>query len=201
MGLRDYQPTWAAMRKFTSERSGDNYDEVWVLQHPPVYTHGLNSDPNHLLYDTDIPVVKTDRGGQITYHGPGQLIIYTLLDLRRNNLDIRTLVNSLENATISTLGQYGVAAKNKKDAPGVYVDEKKIASVGLKIRKGCCYHGLSINVAMDLSPFSRINPCGYAGLEVCQLSDYCPPVREIEVAVPIIGHLARLLCYDVVTTE
>jgi len=167
-GLVEYQPTWDAMKKFTAERTAETRDEIWLAQHPPVYTQGLAGKPEHLLHATHIPVVKTDRGGQITYHGPGQIVAYLLLDLRRWKINVRELVRLMERAVIDLLGEYGVAAQGREEAPGVYVGNAKIASLGLKIKHGCCYHGLALNVDMDLTPFSSINPCGYAGLHVTQ---------------------------------
>lgn len=168
LGLVEYRPTWEAMKKFTAERTAATRDEIWLVQHPPTYTQGLAGLPEHLLKSTNIPVVKIDRGGQITYHGPGQIVAYLLLDLRRLKINVRELVTLMEQAVIDLLGEYGVAAKARADAPGVYVNDAKIASLGLKIRHGCCYHGLALNVDMNLEPFRYINPCGYAGLKVTQ---------------------------------
>lgn len=168
LGMVDYRPTWEAMKKFTEERTQDTRDEIWLVQHPPTYTQGLAGLPEHLLQASDIPVVKIDRGGQITYHGPGQIVAYLLLDLRRWKINVRELVSLMEQSVIDLLAEYDVTAKNRIDAPGVYVDNKKIASLGLKIRRGCCYHGLSLNADMNLAPFGLINPCGYAGLQVTQ---------------------------------
>ena len=168
LGLVEYQPAWEAMKDFTIGRTVATRDEIWLLQHPPVYTQGLAGKPEHLLHSTNIPVVKIDRGGQITYHGPGQTVAYLLLDLRRWKIGVRELVRLMEQAVIDLLGEFGVAAQGREDAPGVYVDEAKIASLGLKIKHGCCYHGLALNVDMDLSPFANINPCGHAGLRVTQ---------------------------------
>ncbi|MGC2167247.1 MAG: lipoyl(octanoyl) transferase LipB [Gallionella sp.] len=168
LGLIEYLPTWDAMKRFTAQRDADTRDEIWLLQHPPVYTLGLAGKPEHLLHDTHIPVIKIDRGGQITYHGPGQIIAYLLLDLRRWKINVRELVRLMEQAVIDLLGEYGVVARGRIDAPGVYVGEAKIAALGLKIKNGCCYHGLSFNVDMNLEPFANINPCGYAGLRVTQ---------------------------------
>ncbi len=168
LGLVDYQPTWDAMKRFTAERTAYTRDEIWLVQHPPTYTQGLAGKPEHLLHNTIIPVVKIDRGGQITYHGPGQIVAYLLLDLRRWKINVRELVRLMEQAVIDLLGEYGVAAHGREDAPGVYVNDAKIASLGLKIRNGCCYHGLALNVDMDTTPFGHINPCGYAGLRVTQ---------------------------------
>ena len=177
-GLVEYQPTWDAMRRFTAERTADTRDEIWLLQHPPVYTQGLAGKPEHLLRATDIPVIKIDRGGQITYHGPGQIVAYLLLDLRRWKINVRELVRLMEQAVIDLLAQHGIAAHGREQAPGVYGGDAKIASLGLKIKHGCCYHGLALNVDMDLAPFDNINPCGYAGLRVTQ-------VRELGVKVSI----------------
>lgn len=168
LGLVDYEPTWRAMQRFTAERTADTVDEIWLLQHPPTYTQGQAGKPEHVLNPGDIPVVQIDRGGQVTYHGPGQIVIYLLLDLRRWQLNVRELVTLMEQAVIDLLAQHGVAANGRRDAPGVYVNGAKIAALGLKIKNGCCYHGLSFNVDMDLKPFSRINPCGYQGLRVTQ---------------------------------
>ena len=161
------------MKKFTAERTAEIRDEIWLLQHPPTYTQGLAGKPEHLLHSTNIPVIKIDRGGQITYHGPGQIVAYLLLDLRRWKINVRELVRLMEQAVIDLLGAFGVAAQGRKDAPGVYVGDAKIASLGLKIKHGCCYHGLALNVDMDLAPFNNINPCGYAGLRVTQCRELC----------------------------
>ncbi len=168
LGLVEYQPTWDAMIRFTAERTKDTRDEIWLVQHPPVYTQGLAGKPEHLLHGTGIPVVKIDRGGQITYHGPGQIVAYMLLDMRRWKVNVRELVRLMEQAVIDLLAEFGVAATGREDAPGVYVGDAKIAALGLKIKNGYCYHGLSFNVDMDLAPFDNINPCGHAGLRVTQ---------------------------------
>jgi len=168
LGLADYEPTWHAMQQFTAERTADTPDELWLVQHPPTYTQGQAGKPEHLLNPTSIPVVKIDRGGQITYHGPGQIVIYLLLDLRRWKINVRDLVRLIEQAVIALLAEHGVHAEGRTDAPGVYVNDAKIAALGLKIRNSCCYHGLSFNVDMDLTPFDNINPCGYQGLRVTQ---------------------------------
>ena len=178
LGLVEYQPTWDAMRRFTAERTAETRDEIWLVQHPPIYTQGLAGRPEHLLHPTNIPVVRTDRGGQVTYHGPGQIVAYLLLDMRRWKLTVRELVCLMEQAAIDLLGEFGVIAEGRKDAPGVYVNDAKIASLGLKIKNGCCYHGLSFNVDMDLAPFACINPCGYAGLRVTQ-------ARDVGIATPL----------------
>jgi lipoyl(octanoyl) transferase len=168
LGMVDYEPTWRAMQRFTAERTADTVDEIWLLQHPPTYTQGQAGKPEHLLNPTSIPVVKIDRGGQITYHGPGQIVAYLLLDLRRWQINVRELVRLMERAVIDLLAEYNVKAQGREDAPGVYVGDAKIAALGLKIKNGCCYHGLSFNVDMDMSPFDNINPCGYQGLRVTQ---------------------------------
>ena len=167
----DYRHAWQAMKEFTAARGDDTPDEIWLLQHPPVYTQGPAGKPEHLLHENGIPVVRTDRGGQITYHGPGQVIAYLMLDMRRLGLGVRELVSRMEGAVIDLLGEYRINSESHREAPGVYVDGAKVASLGLKIKKGCCYHGLALNVDMDLQPFSAINPCGYAGLRVTQLKD------------------------------
>jgi len=171
LGLVNYVDTWQAMLDFTRQRTCETADEIWLLQHPPVYTQGIAGKAEHLLTPGNIPVIQTDRGGQITYHGPGQLIAYLLLDLRRWQLGVRELVRKMENAVIQLLGDYSVRAQNRIDAPGVYVNDAKIASLGLRIRRGACYHGIALNVAMDLSPFDAINPCGLAGLRITQTSE------------------------------
>jgi lipoyl(octanoyl) transferase len=159
------------MKEFTDTRTGDTPDEIWLLQHPPVYTQGVAGRPEHLLHENGIPVVRTDRGGQITYHGPGQIVAYLMLDMRRLGLGVRELVSRMEGAVIDLLNDYRIDAVSSRKAPGVYVEGAKIASLGLKIKKGCCYHGLALNADMDLQPFSAINPCGYAGLRVTQIRD------------------------------
>lgn len=168
LGLSDYQVTWQAMKDFTDSRNEQTRDEIWLLQHPPVFTQGIAGKPEHLLHDHGIAVVKTDRGGQITYHGPGQIVAYLLLDIRRLKLGVRELVRLMESAVIGLLQDYRVKAAGRIEAPGVYVGNAKIASLGLKIRKNFCYHGIALNVDMDLTPFSHINPCGYQGLQVTQ---------------------------------
>lgn len=172
LGRVEYEPTWRAMQAFTSTRSTNSADELWLLEHPPVYTLGVAGRAEHLPRAANgIPVIKTDRGGQITYHGPGQIVIYLLLDLRRRGLAVRSLVRLMELAVIDLLAEYGIAAAGRTEAPGVYVDGAKIAALGLRVRNGCCYHGLAFNVDMDLSPFHVIDPCGYSGLAVTQARD------------------------------
>jgi len=170
LGMQEYEPTWRRMQSFTESRDADTPDELWFLQHPPVFTLGLNGSREHLLAPGDIPVVQVDRGGQVTYHGPGQLVVYPLLDLDRSGLGVRGLVCALERAVIRCVAGYGIEAQGDRDAPGVYVEGRKLASIGLRIRRNCSYHGLSFNLDMDLEPFTRINPCGFSQLEVTQLS-------------------------------
>jgi lipoyl(octanoyl) transferase len=181
------------MRETTEGRGENDPDQVWLLQHPPVFTLGLAGRPEHLLAPGDIPVVKTDRGGQVTYHGPGQLIVYVLLDLRRRGLGVRQLVTHLEQSVIGLLGDYGITGLARPNAPGVYVDNRKIAALGLRVRRGCTYHGLSLNVDMDLAPFSRINPCGYPGLAVTQLKDLAIHADLEDVARHLLVHLRQRL--------
>lgn len=182
LGQVDYEPTWRAMQHFTAERTADTVDEIWLVQHPPTYTQGQAGKPEHLLHQTDIPVIKIDRGGQITYHGPGQIVAYMLLDLHRWKINVRELVRLMEQAVVDLLAEYGVKAEGRVDAPGVYVGDAKIAALGLKIKKGCSYHGLSLNVDMDLSPFDNINPCGYEGLRVTQVIEFgiTVPLEELQ---------------------
>ncbi len=191
LGLVDYAASYAAMREFTEQRSRDTPDEVWFLEHPPVFTQGQAGKAEHLLMPGNIPVVESNRGGQVTYHGPGQLVVYPLLDLHRRAMGIRSLVSLLEQAMVATLGDYGIEAFARPDAPGVYVQRvfergaeemRKIGSIGMRVSRGCSYHGLSLNVAMDLEPFSRINPCGYAGLRMTQVSELGGPGSVAEVA-------------------
>lgn len=193
LGAQDYISCWQAMQDFTVARDEQTEDEIWIVEHPPVFTLGLNGKPEHLLQSSEIPLVNTDRGGQITYHAPGQLVIYTLIDMKRRGLGVRQLVTILEQAMIDALAQYGLKSKAKSDAPGVYIDEKKIGAVGLRIKKGGSYHGLSLNNNMDLSPFSLINPCGYKGLQVTQLSDFDINIRTNELAVPVLHAIVNAL--------
>lgn len=181
------------MQAFTAQRTPETVDEIWFVEHPPVFTLGLRADRAHLLDPGDIPVVQIDRGGQVTYHGPGQLVVYTLLDLGRLGLNVRSLVQALEGAVIDTVAGYGVTAVARRDAPGVYVDGNKLAAVGLRVRRNCSYHGLALNVAMDLSPYARINPCGYAGLKPAQLEELCG-VEDLErVREDLTPHLLKRL--------
>jgi lipoyl(octanoyl) transferase len=189
----DFVTTWREMQAFTAARTAETPDEIWLCQHPPVFTQGLAGKPEHLLRDIGIPVVKIDRGGQITYHGPGQLVAYLLLDLKRRNLGVKALVHSVEQALIDLLGEYDIEAVRRPGAPGVYVGDAKIAALGLKIKNGCSYHGLSLNVAMDLAPFSAINPCGYEGLAVTQISAFCAAPSIDAVAQALTRHLQSQL--------
>lgn len=191
MGRQDYEPLWHAMQRFTEERTAETPDEIWLTEHPPVFTLGLNGDRSHLLDPGDIPIVPVDRGGQVTYHGPGQLMIYPLLDLRRSGLGVRDLVTALEQSAVDLLAAYGVTAASRKDAPGVYVDGRKIASVGLRIRRGSSFHGMAFNVDVELEPFTRINPCGFADLEVtnCRLESIDADRGELEEA--FVTHFLR----------
>jgi lipoyl(octanoyl) transferase len=170
LGVADYESTWRAMQTFTAQRNAETCDEIWLLQHPPVYTQGLAGKPEHLLKTTAIPVVKTDRGGQITYHGPGQIVAYVLVDLKRKGMGVKELVRRIEQSILDLLRGYGVDGERKAGAPGVYVKGAKIAALGLRVKSGCSYHGLALNVAMDLTPYEAINPCGYAGMQVTDLA-------------------------------
>lgn len=195
LGQQPYLETWHAMQDYTAKRGESSADELWCLQHPPVYTQGQAGKAEHILAPGDIPVVQVDRGGQVTYHGPGQLVIYLLIDLNRSNLGIRALVSHIEQSIVNTLALHGIDAAPKADAPGVYVKGAKVASLGLRVRRGCSFHGLALNVAMNMEPFRRINPCGYAGMAMCQLRDFEPGVnvpqveRELaEQLVAALGH-------------
>ena len=200
LGCRPYLETWEAMRAFTDQRNGETSDEIWLLEHPPVYTQGLAGKPEHVLDAGDIPVIQTDRGGQITYHGPGQLVAYPLLDLGRLGLGIRTLVATLETVTIELLAEFGISGHRKEGAPGVFVDGAKIASIGMKVRRGCTFHGLAFNIAMDLAPFAHINPCGFAGQPMTRLADLVEnPVDEsdvVRVGRLLAGRLADAIGLD-----
>lgn len=185
LGRVDYEPTWRRMQAFTDGRGPEQPDELWFLEHPPVFTLGLNGSREHLLAPGDIPVVQVDRGGQVTYHGPGQLVVYPLLDLQRAGLGVRELVCALERAVIACVANYGIEARGDRTAPGVYVGRRKLASIGLRIRRNCSYHGLALNVAMDLEPFGRINPCGYRGLALTQLAELGVDKPLAEVAMDL----------------
>ncbi|MEE1868804.1 MULTISPECIES: lipoyl(octanoyl) transferase LipB [Pseudomonas] len=200
LGLLPYEPVLEAMRRFTDQRGPETGDEVWLVEHPAVFTQGQAGKSEHLLVPGDIPVVQTDRGGQVTYHGPGQLVAYLLLDVRRLGFGVRDLVSRMERCLIELLASYDVEAAAKADAPGVYVDGAKIASLGLRIRNGCSFHGLALNVDMDLAPFRRINPCGYAGLAMTQLRDQAGSIELSEVRARLRGQLVKHLDYAEQTT-
>ena len=197
LGLVEYQPTLEAMRKLTAERDADTPDEIWLLQHPAVFTQGQAGKAEHVLAAGDIPVIQAERGGQVTYHGPGQLVGYLMLDLRRLGLGVRDLVTAMEQSLVELLAFYGVTAAPRANAPGVYVGDAKIASLGLRVRRGCSFHGLALNVDMDMEPFSRINPCGYSGLPMTQLSEQITEAVDInEVAQRLEQVLRQRLGYS-----
>ncbi|PKG99052.1 lipoyl(octanoyl) transferase LipB [Paraglaciecola sp. MB-3u-78] len=193
LGLQAYLPIWQAMQDFTNNRDPETADEIWLVEHQAVFTQGQAGKEEHILMPGDIPVVKVDRGGQVTYHGPGQQMMYVLLNLKQNKLGVRTLVTALEQCVVDTLQEYAIDAYPKADAPGVYVDAKKVCSIGLRIRKGCSFHGLALNVNMDLSPFQRINPCGYAGLEMIDCAQLNGPRTLAAAGVKLTDHLSALL--------
>ncbi len=193
LGRVDYEPTWRAMQRYTDTRTAAASDEIWCLEHPPVFTLGMNADASHVLDAGSIPVVAIDRGGQVTYHGPGQLVVYPLIDLKRLGLGVRDLVTALETALVGLVAELGIEARPRREAPGVYVDGAKLASVGLRIRRGCCYHGLALNVAMDLAPFAQINPCGFEGLRVVDLKSLGATITLEATARRLVPHLARTL--------
>lgn len=192
LGLQPYEPVWRAMQRFTSHRCADTVDEIWFLQHEPVYTQGMNGKPEHILAPGNIPVIDIDRGGQVTYHGPGQLVVYFLLDIRRRQLSPRQLVSAIEQAVIAVLQAHGVEAYSRQDAPGIYVDTAKVASIGLRIRNGASYHGLSVNYAMDLTPFAGINPCGYQHMPITQISQLLPELTMAEFQLQLQAQLQTL---------
>ena len=193
IGFEPMPATWARMKAFTENRGPETTDEIWFVEHPPVFTLGLAADVAHVLDSGDIEVVQTDRGGQVTYHGPGQLVCYVMLDLKRRGLDIRKLVEALETAVIDTVATYGIEAYPRRDAPGVYVAGSKLAAIGLRVRRGCSYHGLAFNIAMDLSPYQRINPCGFADLPVTQLAALCDVTAIADVRPRFEAALLRIL--------
>ena len=194
LGCVDYEPTWQAMQEFTAHRAPDTPDELWLLEHPPVYTLGVAGRSEHLpRIDNGIPVIKTDRGGQITYHGPGQIVVYLLLDMQRRRLSVRPLVRLMEQAVVNLLAEYDVAASGRTEAPGVYVGNAKIAALGLRIRRGGCYHGLALNVDMDLRPFHAIDPCGYPGLDVTQTRDTGIADTPDTIGEKLVQHIIRLV--------
>lgn len=196
LGKQSYQPILEAMQSFTDERDSQVQDEIWLVEHLPVFTQGQAGKAEHILAPGEIPVVQVDRGGQVTYHGPGQQTMYVLLDIKRRKLGVRHLVTALESCVVKSLNEFGIAAYPKADAPGVYVDDKKVCSVGLRIRKGCSFHGLALNVNMDLSPFQRINPCGYAGLEMLNCADINGP-QTVEIAgKKLVEHFCSLLSIE-----
>lgn len=196
LGKQDYEPIWRAMHAFTDQRNEETLDEVWFVEHNPVFTQGQAGKTEHLLNTGDIPVVQSDRGGQVTYHGPGQMVVYFLINIRRKKFGVRDLVTHIENLVINTLKAYNIDSAARPDAPGVYVDNKKICSLGLRIRRGCSFHGLALNVNMDMSPFLRINPCGYAGMEMVQVSQLGGPDDVNVVAEQLLKELATLLDYQ-----
>lgn len=196
LGLRDWHAVSQAMHQFTDQRTAETSDELWLVQHPAVFTQGQAGKAEHLLSPGDIPVMQSDRGGQVTYHGPGQQILYVMIDIRRRKLGVRQLVTILEQTVINTLADYSVTARSREDAPGVYVDGKKICSLGLRIRKGCSFHGLALNIDMDLGPFLRINPCGYAGMEMTRLADLADDQRLSEVPHRLVDHFTQQVSYQ-----
>jgi lipoyl(octanoyl) transferase len=195
LGLAGYEPVWRAMQAFTDSRDENTGDELWLVQHPPVFTQGQAGKAEHVLAPGGIPVIQVDRGGQVTYHGPGQIVAYPLLDIRRKGLGVREFVNRIEAAIIAVLAHYGVKGERIAGAPGIYVNGEKVASLGLRVRRGCTFHGLAFNVDMDLEPFQRINPCGYAGLQVTQLSALAPVAIQ-EVEDRLVDSLAQQLGYS-----
>ncbi|MDN3700067.1 lipoyl(octanoyl) transferase LipB [Vibrio artabrorum] len=201
LGRQDYEPVWKAMHRFTDERTDEDVDQVWLVEHNPVFTQGQAGKAEHILNAGDIPVIQSDRGGQVTYHGPGQLVAYFLINIRRKKFGVRDLVTHIENLVINTLNAYNIDSTARPDAPGVYVDGKKICSLGLRIRRGCSFHGLALNVDMDLSPFLRINPCGYQGMEMAQVSQLGGPSELENVEQQLIQELVELLGYDQVDIQ
>lgn len=194
---QEYTKVWHKMQHYTDHRDRQSSDQLWLVEHPPVFTQGQAGKAEHILAAGDIPIIQVDRGGQITYHGPGQIVAYPLIDLRRHGIGVKSLINGIEQAVINTIAQYGITATGKPDAPGVYVNDAKIASLGLRIRKGCSFHGLAFNVKMDLEPFSRINPCGFSGLTMTQLSDLN---KEVEIET-VQQQLIEQLCQQLNFTE
>ena len=201
LGRQDYEPVWKAMHEFTDNRTDDDADQVWLVEHNPVFTQGQAGKAEHVLNAGDIPIVQSDRGGQVTYHGPGQLVAYFLINIRRKKFGVRDLVSHIENLVINTLKAYNIESAARPDAPGVYVDGKKICSLGLRMRRGCSFHGLALNVNMDLSPFLRINPCGYQGMEMVQVSQLGGPESLEPVEQQLVQELVTLLGYDQVDIQ
>ncbi|MBS3805002.1 MAG: lipoyl(octanoyl) transferase LipB [Oleiphilaceae bacterium] len=195
LGVAPYSDTWQAMKNLTQSRGAETPDEIWCLEHPPVYTQGQAGRAEHILAPGNIPIVQVDRGGQVTYHGPGQLVVYLMMDVKRAGLGVRSLVDVIEKSIVAVLADLGVEAAARPDAPGVYVGDAKIASLGLRLRRGCSFHGLALNVNMNMEPFSRINPCGYAGLPMCQIRDFVPDVDIEQVAANLAAQLSRALGY------
>ena len=197
LGLQDYIATWQAMQVFTNTRTEETIDEIWLLEHPPVFTQGQNGKPEHLINPGTIPVIQTDRGGQVTYHGPGQLMIYTLIDLKRKKLNIREIITLLEKAIIQfLLIEYKIVAYAQREAPGIYIDQKKICSIGLRVRRGCTFHGLAFNIAMDLEPFSRIHPCGFPELVMTQLAAFQKTANTADTGIKLVEYLMKSLGYN-----
>jgi len=196
LGRVEYEPTWRAMQQFTAERNAETPDEIWFLEHPPVFTLGMNASADHVLVPGDIPVVQIDRGGQVTYHGPGQLVVYPLVDLRRAKLGVRDVITALEQSVIQLARDFGITAETRHGAPGIYVGAKKLGSVGIRVRRHSSYHGLAVNVNLDLEPFSRINPCGYEGLQMTQLSELGGPDSVDRAADALEPHLLRALGFS-----
>ncbi|WP_428608498.1 lipoyl(octanoyl) transferase LipB [Sedimenticola sp.] len=196
LGQQPYEIVWREMQQFTATRDANTRDEIWLVEHPPVFTLGQAGKPEHLLDPGELPVIQTDRGGQVTYHGPGQLVAYLLLNLRRHGLGVRQLVTLIEQSIVDLLQEYGIAAYARQDAPGVYVDGSKIAALGLRVRHGCSFHGLSLNIDMDLEPFSRINPCGYPDLQVIQMRDLTQPAALFTVGKQLTRHILGRLGYN-----
>lgn len=199
LGLVPYEAAWRAMQRFTDQRDGATSDEIWMLEHPPVFTQGQAGKAEHILAPGDIPVVQVDRGGQVTYHGPGQLMVYLLIDIARKKMGVRQLVSAIEQALVASLAEWDIAAAPRADAPGVYVDGAKIASLGLRIRRGCSFHGLALNVAMDMEPFGRINPCGYSGLAMTQVRVFDPGAELATAADSVLASLCRQLAFSPVS--
>ena len=196
LGKQDYESVWHAMQHYTDTRGSESHDELWIVEHPPVFTQGQAGKSEHILNAGDIPVIQVDRWGQVTYHGPGQLVVYPLIDIKRSKVGVRQLVTHIEQSIVNMLAKYDINAYAKADAPGVYVNERKIASLGLRIRKGCSFHGLALNVDMDLAPFRRINPCGYAGLEMVQCKELDGPQTVTEAGEQLTLTFSQLLGYQ-----
>ena len=200
LGRQSYEPVWQRMQTFTDTRNDEDQDEIWLVEHDPVFTQGQAGKAEHVLMPGDIPVVQVDRGGQVTYHGPGQQVVYLMLNVRRRKLGVRQLVTAMENAVVKTLGDYGITANARPDAPGVYVNSQKVCSLGLRIRRGCSFHGLALNVNMDLAPFLRINPCGYAGMEMTDCARLGGPQTLDEAGSALLNHLLAELAIETTQT-